>query len=41
VVDEELLSLESDAKVAAMRAQEKKKRMLLKREIASRPDGAE
>jgi hypothetical protein len=31
-VDEELLSLETDANVAAMRAQEKKKRMLLKRE---------
>ena len=31
-IDEELLSLESDANVAAMRAQEKKKRMLLKRE---------
>ncbi|KAL9101739.1 MAG: hypothetical protein Q9163_003037 [Psora crenata] len=32
VIDEELLSLESDAKVASMRAQEKKKRVLLKRE---------
>jgi hypothetical protein len=31
-MDEELLSLESDANVAAMRAQEKKKCMLLKRE---------
>lgn len=31
-IEEELLSLESDANVAAMRAQEKKKRMLLKRE---------
>ena len=32
VIDEELLSLESDASVAAMRAQEKKKSMLLERE---------
>ena len=32
VIDEELLSLESDANVAAWRAQEKKKRVLLKRE---------
>jgi hypothetical protein len=31
-IDEELLSLESDSNVATMRAQEKKKRMLLKRE---------
>ncbi|KAF2802854.1 uncharacterized protein BDZ99DRAFT_400850 [Mytilinidion resinicola] len=31
-IDEELLSLESDANVAAMRAQEKKKRLLLKSE---------
>jgi len=32
MIDEELLSLETDTNVAAMRAQEKKKRMLLKRE---------
>lgn len=32
MIDEELLSLHSDADVIRMRAQEKKKRMLLKRE---------
>jgi len=32
MIDEELLSLETDTNVTAMRAQEKKKHMLLKRE---------